>query len=250
VNHTQEPLPYTGVENLEVMAEAHNYNAWLVRMVLDHVQPGARVLDFGAGSGTFADLIRRSDADVTCIEPDQTLRLILQRQGFITYAEPSAMPADQQFDVIYSLNVLEHIEDDRAAVRTLAGRVCPGGVLLIYVPAFDVLYTAMDRRVGHVRRYRLRALTDLVRGAGLQVVKARYVDCLGFAATLTYRLLGDRTGAINPRALKLYDRLIFPISHRLDRLFGRLFGKNALVVSRRVGGLSLAAKQPGSSHHW
>jgi SAM-dependent methyltransferase len=249
VNYTQEPQPYTGVENLEVMAEAHNYNAWLVRMVLDHVRPGARVLDFGAGSGTFADLIRRGGADLTCIEPDQTLRLMLQRQGFTTYAEPSEMPADHQFDVIYSLNVLEHIEDDGAAVRTLSGRVCPGGVLLIYVPAFAVLYTAMDRRVGHVRRYRLRALTDLVRNAGLQVVQAKYVDCLGYAATLIYRFLGDRTGAINLRALKAYDRLVFPVSRRLDRLFGRLFGKNALVVSRRVGGAPLAVKQTGSSHH-
>ena len=228
------PPAYTGVENLEVMAEARNYNSWLVRRVLDHVRPGARVLDFGAGSGTFADLIRRDGLDVTCIEPDPTLRRVLQQRGFEAMAELSDLPADRQFDLIYSLNVLEHIEDDAAAVQAIARRVCAGGVLLIYVPAFAILFTAMDRRVGHVRRYRLHELTGLVRAAGLQVVGARYVDCLGFAATIAYRLLGDHNGGINRRALQLYDRLVFPVSQQLDRIFGRLFGKNALVVSRRI----------------
>ena len=75
---------------------------------------------------------------------------------------------DASFNYIYTLNVLEHIEDDAAALRSLHAKLTDGGKLLIYVPAFPVLYTSMDAKVGHVRRYTRDTLMTRVTAAGFQ----------------------------------------------------------------------------------
>jgi SAM-dependent methyltransferase len=227
---------YSGLENLEVMREAVRYNAWLVELVRRHAPPGGgRVLDFGAGSGTFSVPVARSGLDVTCLEPDGPLRDSLRAQGL---AVAAALPEleNASFDYVYSLNVLEHIDDDAAALRGLSKKLRPGGVLLLYVPAFGVLYSSMDRNVGHFRRYRRHGLVRLVQEAGLDVTTARYVDCLGFLAALLYRVIGSDTGKIDRGQLRIYDSYVWPLSLRLDGVCGRLFGKNLLVLARRRSG--------------
>ena len=145
-------------------------------------------------------------------------------------------------DFIYTLNVLEHIENDHLVLLQLFATLKPGGRLLVYVPAFAILYTSMDRKVGHYRRYSRQSLVGALRQAGFQVDDARYVDCMGFLATLLYRLVDNKEGDINPSALRLYDRVAFPVSRALDRNFSRLFGKNLLVYARRPEGARRSSK--------
>ena len=224
--------PYAGRENLEVMQEAENYNRYLLALISRHVQPGGRISDFGAGVGTFAMPLRKRGADVLCIEPDAGLQGELRRAGLRVCGNLGSV-ADATLDLIYTFNVLEHIADDRGTLRALAGKLKSGGRLLIYVPAFAVLFTAMDRKVGHLRRYRRAPLTALVRDAGLTVDEARYADSLGFFATLAYRALGRADGSIDRRALRAYDRLIFPLSRACDRLLSPWVGKNLMVVASK-----------------
>lgn len=221
---------YQGTENLEIMEQARNYNSWLGRQLLGHAVPGATVLDFGAGSGTFARRMRDAGYRVTCVEPDDGLRARLLSDGFEAVAGCDSLGA-RRFDLVYSLNVLEHIHDDHSAVRELADRLAPTGVILIYVPAFQLLYTSMDRKVGHLRRYRWGQLQALAESARLRVSELRYADSLGFLATLCFRFFGPADGTLNVRAIATYDAIVFPISTLLDRLTGRFFGKNLLMVA-------------------
>ena len=131
------------------------------------------------------------------------------------------------------MNVLEHIDDDVAAVRSLAGALRPGGKLVVYVPAFQVLFSSMDTKVGHLRRYRLGQLVDTVRQAGFHVDRCRYVDSLGFAATLAYKAVGSRQGDISGGSVSFYDSYGFPVSRGLDRALDRVVGKNLLLVATR-----------------
>lgn len=229
-----EDQAYSGVDNLEVMAAAHRYTEFLCRLMESAGGAAARgkVADFGAGTGLFASLWRQRATQVTCIEPDPELRRRLAAQGFVT-AEGAAAIADASQDFIYTLNVLEHIDDDRAAVRELHRMLKPGGRLLVYVPAFPVLYSAMDRKVGHLRRYRREALVQLLREGGFTVEDSAYADSLGFFVSLLYRFVGSKDGGISLPALLLYDRAVFPVSRLLDRLFGRLVGKNVFAVAVR-----------------
>ena len=70
------------------------------------------------------------------------------------------------------------------ALRAVYRCLRPGGRFYLYVPAFPLLFSAMDRKVGHHRRYRLAGLTSQLQRAGFRVLRARYADSLGFFATL------------------------------------------------------------------
>jgi SAM-dependent methyltransferase len=222
---------YTGCDNLEVMQEAVNYNRFLLDCVMAEVDsPTATVLDFGAGRGTYADLLTERGLRPDCLEPDPTLQERLARNGYHVVDDSSATPS---YDVIYSLNVLEHIKNDQEALEQLAGWLRPGGRLVLYVPALELLYTSMDKKVGHFRRYRRAQLCRLVGNAGLRVESATYCDPVGVLATLAYKYLGRSDGTISSVGLKIYDRLVFPLSRSLQVVTGRLFGKNLLLVAVR-----------------
>lgn len=228
----EETMAYTGTENLEVMAEAKNYNRYLGSLIRGQIGPNQKVLDFGAGAGTFAIPLSRSGVDVLSIEPDESLRGVLHTAGVPAIASLAEV-ADGSIDVAYTFNVLEHIWDDAAVIRQLISKLKRGGRLLIYVPAFEVLFSAMDRKVGHHRRYRRRQLIELVESAGFLVRQSAYADSLGFLATLVYRLLGNDTGDINRAALRAYDTWAFPLSRMLDGVFHRWLGKNLMVLAEK-----------------
>lgn len=223
---------YTGIDNLEVMQEAVNYNRYLFSAICSQLQPKGRVLDFGAGTGQFAIPLRQREIEVMAVEPDTTMRKRLTASGVSTCGNAHELPADT-FDLIYTLNVLEHIEDDVGALRQLHRALKPGGRLLIYVPAFAVLYTSMDAKVGHIRRYTRTGLSSTVAAAGFGIQRVRYVDSLGFFAALLFKLFDAGQGNVNRSALKLYDRAIFPVSALLDHVTGRWFGKNLLLTASK-----------------
>jgi SAM-dependent methyltransferase len=225
--------PYSGVENLEVMREAVRYNAFLTALVARAMPRSGRVLDFGAGVGTFALAMRERGCAPVCIEPDPVLAARLAGSGFEVHPDAAGVPP-ASVDGAYTLNVLEHIGNDQAALDALVSCLRPGAPLLVYVPAFEMLFSAMDVNVGHLRRYRRGELVDRVRLAGVKVQRAEYVDALGFFATIAYRVVGNREGHLDRGAVRLYDRWVFPLSRVADVACRHWFGKNLLVVGQRV----------------
>jgi SAM-dependent methyltransferase len=229
---------YTGIFNEEVMASAVRYQRFLAGLLtLAAGRPGAErvIVDFGAGLGPFARAARSLGWQVTCVELDPTLRADLRADGFDAAASLDDI-SPRSLDFLYSYNVLEHIEDDATVISAFHRVLKPGAPLLLYVPAFPLLYSSMDRLVGHVRRYRRKGLVDLVESAGFTVETCHYADSIGFAAALAYRAIGDDSGKLDERAVRLYDRLVFPASRRLDYVTKRFFGKNLVLIARRSGG--------------
>src|SRR5262245_59124540 len=224
---------YTGIANLEALEQATNYNAFLVGRICDAAGGLRDCVDFGAGTGTLARAVAVRGITVTCIEPDSTLRGRLAAAGLPVLADTAELASDA-IDYIYSVNVLEHIEADATTLRCLRSKLRPGGKIFVYVPAFPRLWTSMDRRVGHVRRYERAGLRRLLTDAGFVVERLRYADSLGFFATVLYRWLGSRDGSVSPLSVRLYDRMLFPASRLADRLgFERVVGKNLLALARR-----------------
>ena len=213
---------------IEVMEEAVNYNRYLIDEISLWSRNFVGVLDFGAGNGRFASALHERGRKVHAIEPDRSLRDKIEGKGVATF-ESLEQVKDGQFQGIYSINVLEHLEDDRGFLRQFNRCLEPGGELFLYVPAFEILFSANDERVGHVRRYRRGQLVERVREAGFEITHARYVDSIGFVAGLGYRFFGHADGGLNLGAVRLYDRVVFPMSRLFDKVTWPLLGKNLLV---------------------
>jgi SAM-dependent methyltransferase len=226
------PALYVGHDNLEVMEEAVHYNQWLADTAVRHMPREGRILDFGAGTGTLTRLLQARGLNILAMEPDATQAAQLSQRGLDVVSDLSEV-AESSLAGIVTFNVLEHIEDDVSVMQALRNRLRPGGRLMVYVPAFPLLYSSMDRKVGHVRRYRRQALVSRLQQCGFVVSSARYADSIGFIASLAFRALGNKQGTLDPRAIRIYDRLVFPLSRLTDTLSGGTFGKNLLVLATR-----------------
>lgn len=215
------------------MAEAINYNKFLVGLITAQANSkNAKILDFGAGSGTYTDMLHEQGFGVDCVEPDKTLQGILNSKGY--HVTNSVGSKDRgKYDVVYSLNVLEHIKDDGKAFDDLVASLKPGGKLVVYLPAFQVLFSTMDERVEHFRRYRKDRLVGFATKNKLEINKLQYCDPLGFFAALLFKFVGSKDGVISPGSVKFYDRVVFPVSRVIELFTRHLFGKNVVLVATK-----------------
>lgn len=223
---------YPGMDATEIMGYAKRYNRWLLDIVRESAGPTKQVLDFGAGFGTFSEALREHGFDVSCLEPDQILRDQLERRGLPVKSNINEIP-DSSLSYVIALNVIEHIPNDHEVVCQIYSKIRPGGRLLVYVPAFQLLFSGFDSRVGHLRRYRRPQLELFLKLAGFHVEQILYVDSLGFFAALIYKFLKSNSGNPTARSIALYDRFIFPVSRRLDSTLGLFVGKNVLAVAAK-----------------
>jgi SAM-dependent methyltransferase len=145
-----------------------------------------------------------------------------------------ARDAAGRYDAAILVNVLEHIEDDDAALAHLFAALKPGGYVMIMVPALRFLYSALDAKVGHYRRYHRGTLRRQAEAAGFEPVLARYFDAFGM---LPWWLLNRVMGAtdFNPALASIYDRFFVPPGRTLERLIHPPAGKNIVLVARRPG---------------
>ena len=235
---------YYGGKELE-SNEDHlpRYNEFIVKKFIQYSNlpflntmiSSQRILDFGAGTGTLAVIYKRlTGRRVECFEIDKAQFEETKKKGFVSWNSFAQILG--KYDYIYSSNVLEHIENDLKCLSDLREILAPGCRLSIYVPAFNILFSDLDRSVGHYRRYSRKELKNKVIESGLKVVTCQYVDSLGFFASLFIKIFGWRKiGNIGGSAsLKLYDKVIFPVSRIIDRVTcGKFFGKNLLLIAEK-----------------
>jgi SAM-dependent methyltransferase len=202
------------------------------------------VLEVGAGVGTITRRLLDTDPDlsIVALEPAGNLfgdlasvaalsaRVEAANQTLVEYLAGAPEP----FDAVVYLNVLEHVEDDARELRLAADVLRPGGALLVFGPALEWLYSELDYNAGHYRRYSVTRLRRLVRAAGFEILSLRYFDVVGVLPYLVvYRLL--RRPAISGSTLWGYDRLLVPVSRRLQRAVPRPpLGKNVVLVARKA----------------
>src|SRR5208283_141480 len=92
----------------------------------------------------------------------------------------------QSFDTVLCVNVLEYLEDPAATVAALYGTLKPGGSLLVLVPQNPMLYCPIDRKLGHVRRFRAPDLAGMIENAGFRMENLYQLNKFGTLAWLVY----------------------------------------------------------------
>lgn len=220
---------YSAQDNLETMQDAVNYNRYQHDFIYKEIQRvhAGSILDFGAGIGTYADMLQPDGLTIDCVELDPNHVAILQDKGYKVYTDIRTVPT--KYDIIYSLNVLEHIEDDTAILQSLADTVSDKGEIVIFVPAFKLIWTGLDDKAEHLRRYRISDMKRLAKATGLEIKSIKYCDPAGFFGALVYRMIGGN-GTLTPGSVKFFDRVAFPIGVALETVFKKILGKNVLVV--------------------
>lgn len=196
---------------------------------------GFKVLDFGAGTGALAQIwLDDYMVQPDCVEIDPDLIKILKEKNFKVFSDLSGLK--WKYNYIYSSNVLEHIKDDKEVLSEIFSKLEDEGKLAIYVPAFPLLFSSLDYKVGHFRRYTKKEIRKKIESAGFEIQEIRYCDSLGFIGTLILKSLKIDTGKAlsSPSFLRFHDTIFHPSSLILDKFgFNRAFGKNILVFANK-----------------
>ncbi|GAB2745490.1 class I SAM-dependent methyltransferase [Salinifilum aidingensis] len=201
---------------------------------------GSSMLEIGAGTGEFAAHVRGLERYVlTDVDPEATQHM-KQRFADRPEIEVRTLNLDERplleprVDTAMAINVLEHIEDDVAALHSLARLVRPGGTVLLWVPGYEQLYGEFDRLVGHVRRYTPRSLHAVVERAGLGVRLAKPVNFFGALAWWAAVRRGG-TNAPNRRLVRVYDRFVVPLTELTEKAVSPPFGQSIFCVAHVPG---------------
>jgi len=231
---------YVGGE-LELFAKAQHWKAYWISRLRRYI--GGSVLEVGAGMGANTLLLRSgAETNWVCLEPDPQLVTALKekvstaslagalevRTGTVASLEPS-----ETFDTILYIDVLEHIEKDRAELELAAKHLSPGGHLIVLSPAHAWLFSKFDQAIGHYRRYTAGAIEALTPDR-LRVVKSFYLDSVGLLASVANRFL-LRQSLPNARQIHWWDSLMVPCSRLLDPITAHRLGKSVVCVWEQKG---------------
>jgi SAM-dependent methyltransferase len=225
---------YEGGE-LDVFTLATNWKAYWASRVERYV--GSRVLEVGAGLGATARVLCKRQKKWMALEPDPALAQRMRDEVDagrlpaiceVRVGTLEDLDASDVFDTILYIDVLEHIQDDRGELEHAAARLDQGGWIVVIAPAHQYLYTAFDKAIGHFRRYDRRMIISL-NPSGLKLSRFEYLDSVGFLASLGNRLLLNSSSP-SASQIKVWDRLMVPLSRCFDPLLRRRFGKSVLAV--------------------
>jgi SAM-dependent methyltransferase len=146
----------------------------VVRRVVDRLAPKT-ILEIGCGQGAFGARLA-SRARYLAVEPDATSFAVAKSRiepvgGRVRNATSEAIDTGTTYDLVCAFEVLEHLEDDVAAVKSWGGLVSPGGHVLLSMPAWQERFNNWDTMVGHYRRYSPDQCRDVLSTAGFSDVE-------------------------------------------------------------------------------
>jgi len=223
-----EKPPGEDLWDLQSLARARRFCDWMFEQYSGEVR--GSVAEVGAGIGTFSGRIMAAGAEsLLAVEPEPAPAAVLEerlggdpRVTIVREQLPFAPSLSQgAFDLVVCQNVLEHIEDDAAALRTLAAALRPDGRLALLVPAHPRLFSQLDRSFGHYRRYTRASLTQVVEEAGLQIVDLRSFNLLGIPGWWTKKLqASEQLGRGSIAAYEALVRFWRPIENRMSLPWG------------------------------
>jgi hypothetical protein len=240
----QQQLVYSNKEALfEGENNLVNYNQSIIKKFgnffglskqLNHsFDSNGTMVDFGAGLGNLSQLfLNKYGIKPICIEVDPELQKVLSDKGFSVASQLSEV--EGQITNLFTSNVLEHINDDLAILKEIYLNMARNGRLAIYVPALNFIYSELDTKAGHFRRYGRQELIKKVLASGFEVEKCFYNDSLGVIASLALKVFGyrNKVGLGDGRSLIVYDRFVYPMSQFFDALGMRyVSGKNLYLFA-------------------
>jgi len=219
------------------------YIAWQFAQFREYV--GSRVADVGCGLGNFVNLVKdrslyiglESDDRLAARvvlehKDDQNVEIVTGRRSDITTPESVDFLIEKEIDTILSVNVLEHIHDDRSAVRNMIYGLRENGHLCVLVPAMPLAYGCIDEISLHHRRYSRKSLESLVLDLPLKILAFGYFNLVGGCGWfIKSRIFKVNT---NSRNNFLVMNKMLPIVKYLEERIRIPFGLSLVLVGRKI----------------
>lgn len=229
-------LEYIGSE-LSLFQHATTWKRYFGNSLQPYIK--GDVLEVGAGmGGTTPYLLTDQVKSWTCLEPDTELAAnihekILNKQlpANCKLITGTLEDVRHQYHTILYIDVIEHIEDDRAELQRAYEALLPGGTLIVLVPAFQMMFSEFDKAIGHYRRYtktRLRAAAP----PALALHRMFYLDSVGLAASLVNKLMLKQSYPTHGQ-IRFWDRVLVPVSKLSDKLMMHSFGKSLIGIWKK-----------------
>ena len=220
------------------------------RMIKPHL--GKDILEVGAGPGRIARLLVQDDLSYdryVASEPsDHFFEPLKKRLG--PFAKVTLIQGETSdlmrryplaFDTIFSVHVLEHVENDRSFVEDCLHMLKPGGKLITLVPALQFLYSDLDRNIGHYRRYDKKMVRRLVQGLDYRIHLMYYTNFLPIFASFFFFKMGKldyQKSETNKKRFflleKIYSRYFIPLIDLMERHIPIPIGLNLTFVLEKI----------------
>jgi len=254
-NTISEPLPQEMQQHTySIMYEVEGTHWWFagrrriiesfLQKICSHLETNRpRILDIGCGTGANLEMLSQfGDAEGVDVS-NEALDFCRQRGlQSVRQGEAEHLPyEDASFDLVTGLDVVEHLDDDRAGLAEMRRVLLPGGYALLFVPAFRFLWGVQDDISHHRRRYTRAGLERVVNAAGLQVERISYANITFFGPILLGRFLMRITGF---RPASENNLTVGTLNGILGRILGAEssilrhvnlpFGVSAICIARRI----------------
>jgi SAM-dependent methyltransferase len=221
-------------EVLEGLSMCRNHRRWFAGFAVPYL--GDHPIEVSAGLGDYAEEWLAHVPRMTVSEAEAD-RLVSLKERFSDRPNMDVRelmlptPDKGDYSAAVSYNVLEHIEDDIGALRSMANLVRPGGHVIIVVPAFQWAMSPADVATGHVRRYTKKTMRAAMDAAGLEILKLHYANTFGLVGyVLTTKILRLMPGP--GKIVWVYDRFVAPLTRFAERVVTPPFGQSVVAIAR------------------
>ncbi len=225
--------------DLEAMSFAVNYHSWIVEEFRPFL--GAKLAEVGAGTGNFTSMLLNENIKHLCaFEPSSNMYAILENRFkgnnkieiSSHYFSEVYKKHESHFDSIIYVNVLEHIKEDEQELSYVRSSLKEGGYFLGFVPALSWLYSDLDKKLGHIRRYKKQELVQLIEKSGFEIIKVKYFDMAGIVPWFIAFVLLNKT--ITGAKVTLYDKVVVPLMKNIEGIIPPPLGKNILLIAKKL----------------
>ena len=228
----KKKLLYEGWE-LKFFDKAINFRNYQFSLFKNYLY--GSLAEIGPGNGVYVDRYKKYTSKIYLYEPSKNFLKNLRKKKSkkISIINKFFSIKKNKFDTIVSLDVLEHIKDDKKQIRKYYNSLKKSGHLILIVPAFQFLYSNFDKDINHFRRYDKRIIKKLIKKLKFKIIKLDYFDTIGFFLSLGSKFLSNDYKKNLSKKVFFWDKLI-PLSKLLDFFLFNTIGKSLIVVLKKI----------------
>ena len=231
-------LDLEGEEILNAISEAKSFNKWMYSQLEPYASH--KTLEIGSGIGNISQFLIENNKDLVLSDLRVQYIISLEQKfpnnrviqlNLVDYNfEEKYKDHLNKYDLVFALNVIEHIEDDKLAMENINKLLKPGGFSFILVPSYQFLFNHLDKSLEHFRRYNKKKLMAIM-PKDFKTINTYYFNFVGiFGWFLTGTILGKKT--IPKSNMRLYNKLV-PLFKIIDAVLLNKVGLSVINISQK-----------------